>query len=321
MNGNVIENVMSSASRTSGGGPAVAGRDAAGRMPAITLVIGSGGVKCAAAIGVVKALADAGIGIERLVGCSGGALFAAGLALGFDAARLNDITLRTWTREITSKRNRLSLLRLLAPRLFGFRADNFGLRDDGPMLAAFRAVFGRARIEDTPIPLHITATDFMSGELVDIARGDLVDALRASVSLPLAFAPVKLDGRLLIDGYMADPLPISVAIKNGARVIVAVGFGSPFQERDKIRGPMRFGAQLSAILANNLLQSRLAFQSAAHHSEMILILPEFKQRVGLFDADKVPYLIAEGEQAALQQLPYLHALLAADRQHLAPAAA
>lgn len=287
--------------------------------PAVTLVIGSGSVKCAAAIGVVKALTDAGIGIDRVVGCSGGALFAAGVALGFDAARMTDITLRTWTRKMTSKRSNMGVLRLLAPKLFGFRPDSFGLRDDGPMLAAFRDVFGQRRIEDTPIPLHITATDFLNGELVDITRGDLVDAIRASVSLPLAFKPVKLDGRLLIDGYLADPLPISVAMKNGSRVIVAVGFESPYQ--DNIRSAGRFAAQLSAILANNLLKSRLAFQSAAHHSELILILPQFKQRVRLFDTDKVPHIIEEGEQAALQQMPYLHALLDANRERLEAVAA
>jgi len=282
--------------------------------PAVTLVIGSGSVKCAAAIGVVKALSDVGIGIERVVGCSGGALFAAGVAMGFDAATMADITVRTWTRRVTSKRNHMGFLRLLAPRLFGFRAESFGLRDDAPMLAAFRAVFGDQRIEDTPIPLHITATDFQNGELVEITRGDLVEAIRASASLPLAFAPVKLGDRLLIDGYMADPLPVSVAMKSGSRVIVAVGFESPYQSN--IRSAGRFAAQLSAILANNLLRSRLAFQSAAHHGEMILILPEFKQRVGLFDTSKVPYLIQEGEQAALQQLPYLHALLNAERERL-----
>ncbi len=287
--------------------------------PAVTLVIGSGSVKCAAAIGVVKALSDAGIGIERVVGCSGGALFAAAVALGFDTAKTTDITLKTWTRKLTSQRNNMGFLRLIAPKLFGFRADSFGLRTDGLMLSAFRDVFGQQRIEDTPIPLHITATDFMTGELVDITQGDLVDAIRASVSLPLAFAPVKLDGRLLIDGYLADPLPISVAMKNGSRVIVAVGFESPYQEN--IRSAGRFAAQLSAILANNLMKSRLAFQSAVHHSEMILILPQFKQRVRMFDTDKVPYIIEEGEQAALQQLPYLRALLDAERDRQAPVTA
>ncbi len=287
--------------------------------PQVTLVIGSGSVKCAAAIGVVKALSDAGIGIDRVVGCSAGAIFASLVALGYDAITSRELTIQTWTKDITSQRNTMGLLRLLAPRLFGFRADNFGLRGDGMLLERARAVFGDRRIEDTPIPLHITATDFSNGELVEIRSGSIVDAIRASLSLPLAFAPVRMHGKLLVDGYLADPLPVSVAMKHGSRVIVAVGFESPYQERVTSAG--RFAFQLSAILANNLLKSRLAFHSAAHHSELIMILPEFKQRVRLFDTAKVPYIIEEGEQATLQQLPYLHTLLNADRQRLAGAPA
>lgn len=287
--------------------------------PAVTLVIGAGSVKCAAAIGVVKVLSEAGIRIERVVGCSGGALYAAGIAMGFGAERMSEITLSTWTRALTSKRDHLNYLRLLAPRLLGFRSERFGLRDDAPMRRALRAVFGDQRIEDTPIPLHITATDFHNGELVELVRGEVAQAIRASVSLPLAFAPVKWGERLLVDGYLADPLPVSVAMRNGSRVIVAVGFESPYQ--NNIGSAGRFAAQLSAILANNLLRSRLAFQSAAHHSEMILILPQLKQRVGLFDTSKLPYLIQEGEEATLQQMPYLNALLQAERQGTAEALA
>jgi NTE family protein len=281
----------------------------------VTLVIGSGSVKCAAAIGVVKALTDAGIGIDRVVGCSAGAIFAAVIALGHDTASARDMTIRTWTREITGQRHRMGLWRVLAPRLFGFRADNFAMRSDALLLERLRAVFEDRLIEDTPIPLHITATDFANGELVEISRGNIVDAIRASLSLPLAFAPVRRDGRLLVDGYLSDPLPVSVAMRHGSRVIVAVGFENPYQERVTSVG--RFAFQLSAILANNLLRSRLAFHSAAHHSELIMILPEFKQRVRLFDTAKVPYIIDEGEQATLQQLPYLNSLLDADHDRLA----
>nr|WP_301334541.1 patatin-like phospholipase family protein [Variovorax dokdonensis] len=282
------------------------------------MVIGSGSVKCAAAIGVVKALADAGIGIDRVVGCSAGALFATLVALGYDTETSRDLTIRTWTRDITSQRNVMGLLRVVAPRLFGFRADNFGLRNDRMLREKLRAVFGDRRIEDTPIPLHITATDFANGELVELSRGSMVDAIRASLSLPLAFEPVRIGERLLVDGYLSDPLPVSVAMRHGSRVIVAVGFENPYQERISSAG--RFAFQLSAILANNLLRSRLAFHSAAHHSELILILPQFKHRVKLFDTAMVPYIIDEGEQATLQQLPYLHSLLNADRARIAQVA-
>lgn len=282
--------------------------------PAVSLVIGSGSVKCAAALGVVKALTDAGIRIDRVVGCSAGALFAAITALGYDTASAKEITVRTWTRELTSRPNPMGYLRLLAPKLFGFKVDTFGLRDDRAMLERVRSVFGDRRIEDTLIPLHITATDFASGELVELSSGSIVEAIRASLALPLAFAPVRLGGRLLVDGYLSDPLPLSVAMKHGSRVIVGVGFESPYQ--DNVRSAGRFAFQLSAIMSNNLLKSKLAFHSVAHHSEMIMILPEFKQRIRLFDTAKVPYIVDQGEQATLQQLPYLRELLAAD--HLQP---
>lgn len=276
--------------------------------PTVSLVVGSGSVKCAAAIGVVKALNEAGIGIERVVGCSAGALYATMVAFGHTPDEGRDATIRLWTKEITSVRNTFGLLRAIAPKIFGFRADNFGLRDDRLVMQRLNAQFGDRLIETAGIPLHITATDFANGELVEISQGRVVDAIRASLSLPFAFAPVRRDGKLLVDGYLADPLPISVAMKHGARVIVAVGFESPFQ--DEVRSAGRYAFQLSAIMSNNLLKSRFAFHSVAHHAEVIAILPEFSQRIRLFDTEKVPYIIEEGERATRLQIDYLRRLLA-----------
>jgi NTE family protein len=280
----------------------------------VSLVIGSGSVKCAAAIGVAKVLTDSGIRIDRLVGCSAGALFASVLALGNDAAAARDVTIRTWTKDITSRPHRLGYLRVIAPKLFGFKVDNFGLRDDRVLMERLRSVFGDKRIEDTHIPLHITATDFATGEMVEINSGSIVDAIRASLALPLAFRPVRHNDRLLVDGYLSDPLPLSVAMKHGSGTIVGVGFESPYQT--DVRSAGRFAFQLGAVMSNNLLKSKLAFHAMAHHSEVIMILPEFKQRIRLFDTAKVPYIIDEGEQAALQQLPYLRELLAAERRQV-----
>ena len=278
--------------------------------PAVTLVIGSGSVKCAAAIGVVKALTEAGIGIERVVGCSAGAIFGAIVALGHSADEASSAAARLWTRDLVSRRDTLGLLRVLLPRLLGFEVARFGLRDDSLMRARLSEFFGERRVEDTPVPLHITATDFATGELVEIDRGPIVTAIRASLSLPFAFRPVSHDGRLLVDGYLADPLPVSVAIKHGAHVIVAVGFESPYQ--DQVRSVGRYAFQVSSILANNLLKARFAFHSVVHHAEMIAIVPEFRQRVRLFDTAQMPYIIGEGERAAHEQIPYLRELLRAD---------
>jgi NTE family protein len=279
--------------------------------PSVSLVIGSGSVKCAAAIGVASVLREAGIRIERVVGCSGGALFATLIAMGHDADTARDMTLRLWTKDITARRNNHALLSALAPKLMGFKASRFGLRDDRHINRRLQEAFGDARIEDMPVPLHITATNFMDGELVDLSRGPVAPAIRASLAIPFAFAPVELDGQLLVDGYVSDPLPLSVAIKHGARVIVAVGFESPMME--EIGSAGRFAMQLSSIMSNNLLRARYAFNSVAHHAEVITIIPEFKKRIRLFDTDKVPYIIEAGTQAAREQIGYLRRLLDQDR--------
>jgi NTE family protein len=278
--------------------------------PSVSLVIGSGSVKCAAAIGVAQVLQKAGIRIDRVVGCSGGALFATLIAMGYDTEKARDITLRLWTKDITAKRNNQALLSALAPKLMGFKASRFGLRDDRLINRRLKEAFGDARIEDMQIPLHITATNFMDGELVDLVSGPVAPAIRASLAIPFAFAPVEHNGQLLVDGYVSDPLPISVAIKHGARVIVAVGFESPMME--EIGSAGRFAMQLSSIMSNNLLRARFAFNSVAHHAEVITIIPEFKKRIRLFDTDKVPYIIDAGAKAAREQIVYLRRLLEED---------
>lgn len=138
--------------------------------------------------------------------------------------------------------------------------------------------------------------------------GNLVDAIRASIAMPYIFKPHRVGKRLLVDGYLSDPMPVGVAIKNGADVILAMGFESPYQMR--MNSLMRFSFQVSSIMSNNLLKANYAFHSMAHYSEVISIIPEFKQRIGLFDTEKIPDIIAEGERAAEEQLPYLKRLLA-----------
>jgi NTE family protein len=275
--------------------------------PSVTLVIGSGSVKCAAAIGVAQVLSEAGIRVERVVGCSGGAIFATLIALGHDAATARDMTIRLWTSEIAAKRNTRAMLSVLMPKLMGFAAKRFGLRDDQHINKRLAETFGDLRIEDTPIPLHITATNFKDGELVELSSGSVAKAIRASLAIPFAFSPVEIDGQLLVDGYVSDPLPISVAIKHGARVIVAVGFESPMMEHIGSAG--RFAMQFSSIMSNNLLRARFAFNSIAHHAEVIAIIPEFAQRIRLFDTEKVPYIIEAGAEAARAQIDYLRLLL------------
>jgi NTE family protein len=278
-------------------------------MRGVAVVIGSGSVKCAAALGLINVLQRNAIPVDMLVGCSAGAIYAACIASGRSTTEAAAMSQRMWTHEVTAERDRASLFRALFPRLLGF-GEEFGLRSDRRMLARLAEAFGDARIEDMRIPLHITATDFATGHIAVFSKGRAADAIRASVAIPFLFRPWRIDGRLYVDGFMSDPLPVGVAIREGAGIIVAMGFESPYQEH--IDSPGRFAFQVSSIVSNNLLKSQYSFHGLAHHAEIIPILPEFSQRIRLFDTDKIPLIIAEGERAAEAQLPYLLRLLEAE---------
>jgi NTE family protein len=274
--------------------------------PRIALVIGSGSVKCAAALGLMKVLAREQIDVDMVVGCSGGSIYASLIALGWPAERATESTLRMWTREVTSRRNKRAILQLILPWFFKFD-ESFGLIDDHLINRRLREGFEGATFAQTRIPLYVTATDLYNGEQVVISEGSVAEAVRASISIPFIFPPHKLNGRYLIDGFQSDPLPVGVAIKEGADIIIAMGFESPYQER--ITSLMRYNFQMSSITSNNLLRTNYAFHNLAHHSEIIPILPEFKHPIKLFDTDKLPYVIEEGERAAEKQLQFIKGLL------------
>jgi protein disulfide-isomerase len=126
--------------------------------------------------------------------------------------------------------------------------------DDGPVVQRLEQAFGDVRIDHLRIALRVTTTDASTGARVVLREGALVPALRASIALPFMFSPVHLDGRRLIDGFVADPLPVSAAID--AKAVLALGFESPMPYR--IDGPSRMLAQVTSALTNNLMQARLA---------------------------------------------------------------
>lgn len=273
----------------------------------LALVIGSGSVKCAAALGLWKVLQQEGIPVDMFVGCSGGSLFAASMALGHSVDECIDRTHRLWNRQITEKRHWPSILKALLPGLFKFD-ERFGMVSDAALLDRLEQVFAGGTFAETRTPLYIVATDFHTGEQVTLAEGSLLDALRASVAIPFIWSPWPVNGRLLIDGGLSDPLPVDVAIREGANIILAMGFENPQPRR--VKSISRFAFHMSGIMSKNLFEANFAFHTLAHHAEIIPILPEFNREISLFDVDQIPAVIAAGERAAMEQIPYLRRLLA-----------
>jgi NTE family protein len=263
--------------------------------PRFALVLGSGGVRSIAALGMVEVLAREGLVPDLVVGCSAGAMFGAREAIR--------VATTLWSPEVTRKRRWKAVPQMLWPRLGRFDAD-FSLRDDGPVMQRLEQAFGDVRIEHLRTALRVTTTDAATGERVVLREGTLVTALRASIALPFMFSPVHLDGRRLIDGFIADPLPVSAA--SDAQAVLALGFESPMPYR--IDGPSRMLAQVTSALTNNLMQARLAHAQGSG-TRLLSIVPRLERRVGLFDTEAMPYLVEAGRRATEAALPNILALV------------
>ncbi len=273
------------------------------RRKRVAVVIGSGAVKCAAALGLWRVLEREGIDIDLVVGCSGGSIYAAVMGLGTSLAESEAMTRRLWTREVMAKRDTRAILSALLPRLFPFDGT-FGMVDDGPLNRAITPPFGGRTFAEAKIPLHLVATDFMTGERVVLSDGPLFDAVRASIAVPFVWKPWRLGDRLLCDGCLSDPMPVDVAIREGADLILTMGFEAAYPRR--IKSGARFAFQVTSIYTNNLFRANYSFHNLAHHAEIIPVLPE---HVGLLDTDKISYVIEQGERAAEEVAPYLHRVL------------
>jgi len=195
---------------------------------------------------------------------------------------------------------------LLLPKIFKVQ-EYFHLKDDQLVNERLYDALGDHTFEDTIIPFYIPATDYMTGEQVILNEGSICEAVRATIGLPLIFPPITKGEQLLADGYLSDPLPVGVAIQEGADIILAMGFESiSTGERNSISDYL---FHLSSILSNNLLHASFAFYNVAHHSDVIPIIPQFDEEVHMFDIHKVPEIIRVGEKEGEKLLPRLKELL------------
>ena len=173
----------------------------------IALVLGAGGARGLAQIGVIEALQARGMNIVAIAGASSGALVGGACAAG----KLDD--LRDWILGTS----RSGMLRLLDPG-FGRPALFTGDR----LVRTLREVLGEPRIEDLPIDFTAVAVDLVRQREVWLRRGDLWDAVRASFAIPGVFTPFKLHGRELVDGGLLAPLPITATRLSDAHRLIAV---------------------------------------------------------------------------------------------------
>lgn len=276
-----------------------------GRSPRIGVVIGSGSIKCASALGLLRVLQREKIAVDLAVGCSAGGLYASALALDWDLAETERRSHAMW-HGLFARVDYVAIVKGLFPRLFP-RPGPAGILDERRLRGVLQDLYGDTLFQDARIPLHLVATDMKTGESVVLSEGRIQDAVRASVAIPVLLSPWPVGGRLLFDGGASDPLPVSVAIREGCDIILAMGFENPLN--DRVGSLMSLVSQTTCITMNNLLKSTYSFYSAAHHAEIVPIIPTFDRHVGLRDTSLHPYMIERGEEAAAKQLPFLRRLL------------
>jgi NTE family protein len=174
----------------------------------VALSLGSGGARGYAHIGVINELRDRGHEIVGIAGSSMGALVG-----GLEAAgKLDEYA--TWANSLTQG----AVLRLLDPSL-----TSAGVLRAEKILDAVREILGEVVIEDLPIPYTAVTTDLIAGKSVWLQRGPVDDAIRASIAIPGLIKPYLLDGRLLADGGILDPLPMAPIAAVNADLTIAVG--------------------------------------------------------------------------------------------------
>ena len=178
------------------------------KKPKMGIALGSGAAKGFSHIGILLALEEKGLKADYVCGSSMGALIGAMYCSGFPMKDFADIITSLGRREI---------LGLFTPTF-----SKSGLVNGDNIEKFLFYLLGDINFSDLEIPFSVVATDVLTGEEVVISKGSLIKAVRASISIPGIFIPVKMDGRSLIDGGITDPVPVSVIKSMGADVSIGV---------------------------------------------------------------------------------------------------
>ena len=186
------------------------------RSTTVSLVLGIGGARGLAHIGVIQWLTENGYDIRSIAGSSMGALVGGIYA----ASKLEVYT------EWVSALERMQVVRLLDPAL-----GRSGLFKGERIMGVLRELIGDFDIENLPVSFTAVATDLESGEEVWLREGKLFDAIRASIATPLIFTPFRYGGRMLLDGGLVNPVPIAPTLNDTTELTVAVNLSGPIESR------------------------------------------------------------------------------------------
>lgn len=275
----------------------------------IIVALGGGGAKGNAHIGVLRVLEREGFTIRALAGTSAGGMAAATYAAGYSPDEL-----QAYMTQVNQS------------SFYGFHLDGEPalLGVDG-IYKVLHKLIGEKNFSDLRIPTALAAVDLESSQRVILNQGRVMDALMATIAIPGVFPPKRLDGRLLVDGGLLDPVPVTVAREISPRKnlpVVAVALTPEMTERSVMKSP---GFLTPSPILNQIARLKVAqaFEIFMHSLEIgssaitdlrleidkpdIIIRPDVAH-IGYLDRVNIADVVRLGELAAEAMLPELHRL-------------
>lgn len=288
--------------------------------PRVGLVLSGGGARGIAHVGVLKILEQLQVPIDAVAGTSMGALVGGLYASGMTPGEIETlVTSLDWQDAFRDRppRTALGFRRKQDDRNFlvryslGVSGDGFelptglvqGQKQTQILRGATLPVAETTRFDELPTPFRAVATDLESGAEVVLSSGDLVAAMRASMSAPGVFTPVEIDGRLLVDGGLVNNLPADIARQMNVDVLIVVDVSFPLSGRDELTSPLAITNQSAAIMVRNRTMERRANLQAND----VIIDPQLGT-MSSADFSRVPRALAAGEAAAQSVSDKLKAL-------------
>lgn len=253
----------------------------------IGLALGAGGAKGLAHIGVLQVLIKEGIRIDMVAGSSMGAIIGAAYAAGTDIEML---------AKLASTINQSLFVDINIPRM--------GLLKGKKALKLIELLTRGKGFQDLNIPLAVVATDLEKGERVVFTEGDLARTIRASMSVPGIFNPVRYNGRLLVDGAVTDRLPVYALTEMGADIIIGVDVKFYTDEQgDSVRIRNIYDIIMHSI---EILENKVFIPCL--ESVDVLIMPDTSQ-IATTDFTQAQVCIEMGKAAAIEKLPAIREVI------------
>ncbi|MCK6252500.1 patatin-like phospholipase family protein [Pseudomonas fragi] len=291
--------------------------------PKVGLVLSGGAARGLAHVGVLKALEEQGIHIDAIAGTSMGAVIGGLYASGYKIDELEKLALSIDWQEALSdapEREDVPFRRKQDDRDFLVK-QKLSFRDDGSLGLPLGVIQGQnlalllesllahsSDIRDfdkLPIPFRAVATDIVNGEKVVFRKGHLPQVIRASMSIPAVFAPVEINGQLLVDGGMVDNIPVDVAREMGVDIVIVVDIGTPLRGRKQLNTVFDILNQSITLMT----RSNSEVQLASLNSDDILIQPalasygatDFGRSLDIINAGYRATQVLEKRLASLRQ--------------------